>query len=78
MVAFASAAMLECPLAIEEVAQQGREDTRDDLGDHRLLFEHRQAQRVEDHEVEDHRRATYDGELDQLAVPNRKVPDGLG
>ena len=64
----AAAAVLERPLAVEDVADDGREHTGDDLGDDGFGFEDRQTQRVEDRHVQDHHRATDDGELDELMV----------
>ncbi len=78
VVAFPSAAVLERPFAVENVTEDRRENSGQNLGDYRLLFEDREAQRIEDREVEDHGGAAHNRELDQFVMAQRESPERLG
>ena len=78
VVAFAAAAILEAPFAVEDVRRDHRDNARDDLGRDRLGLQHRELERVEHRRVDDERRRAYDRELDQFVMPLQIRPDRAG
>ncbi len=78
MVFLSSAAVLERPLAVEDVGRNYRDHTGDDLRRDRLRFEHRQLEGLEDAGVDDESRTAHDCELDQLVMAECDVPERLG
>ncbi len=75
---FAPAAILERPFPVEDVTQDRGQDAGNNLGDSGLLLQYREAEGVEDCEIENHGRAAHDGELDEFVVTDRQSPQWAG
>jgi hypothetical protein len=73
VVALPAAARAEGPLTVEDVGDDRGHQHRDDLGRDRLGLEHRGLEQQEHRGVDDPRGAADQGELHQLAVPDRDV-----
>ncbi|CFS29685.1 Hypothetical protein ERS007734_00193 [Mycobacterium tuberculosis] len=71
MVALATAAVAEAPLPVQHVGRDDGDDAGDHLRGHRLGFENRQLEGVENCCVDDECGAADDGKFDQLMVALR-------